>query len=218
MDPLLGSALIGAGSSLVSSLLGGGNNHAGRDQRQAISFANRSAITDKVAAAKEAGISPLYALGAPVISTTSQVGDTGSSLGSTIASMGADVSRAVAASQSDVERKIQALTLDKAALENDYLREQIASVRARTAREAGPAYPVIPVTSNPLPGMNGVSLGVQYPGLGNKAENDYSDIGGNIFGGAALVNDTVRDLEAWFRSNFPSMKGYERYLPFNLYK
>lgn len=224
MDPVIGGALISAGSNVAGRLIdsvfgGGGNNHAGRDARQAVRFANRSAILDKVAAAKEAGISPLYALGAPTgaFSTWAGGGSSSAGIGSTLSEMGADVGRAVASQQNPVERRIQELTLDKAALENDYLREQIASVRARTMREAGPAYPVMPVTSNPLPGSN-ASLGVQYPGLGQKAENDYSDIGGNIFGGSALVNDTVRDLEKWFRSTFPDMKQYERYLPFNLYR
>lgn len=145
MDPIIGGALISAGSQLIGGLLGSGkNNHAGRDQRQAISYANRSAILDKVAAAKEAGISPLYALGAPTISATSQVGEAGggNGLGQTLAAMGQDVGRAVAAQQSDLERKVQALTLDKAALENDYLRAQINSVRVRTIRESGPPMPV----------------------------------------------------------------------------
>ena len=75
-----------------------------------------------------------------------------------------------------------------------------------------------PVTVLPLPGSGGGKLGVQYPNLGQNAENHYSDIGGNIFGGAALANDTVRDLEAWFRGNFPDMRQYEKYLPFNLFR
>lgn len=141
MDPVITSALISGASSLAGSLLGNKNNHAGRDQRQAIEFANRSSVLDKVAAAKEAGISPLYALGAPTISTTSQVGSS-DTLGSTLASMGQDVSRAVAAGQSATERQLTALTLEKAGLENEYLRSQIASVNSRTARESAPAIPL----------------------------------------------------------------------------
>lgn len=146
--PVVAAAGISALSNLAGSLIGGGdsNNHAGRDQRQAISFANQSAILDKVKAAKKAGISPLYALGAPAISGPGvNVGSSGGpSLGQTISEMGADVSRAVAAGQTAEERALQALTFEKAALENDYLREQIASVRARTARESGPAIRAVP--------------------------------------------------------------------------
>lgn len=146
MDPLIASAAISAGSSLLGGLLGGGsNNHAGRDQRQATSYAIRASVLDKVAAAKEAGISPLYALGAPVMSASSAVGSPGNSnLGQTISNMGQDISRAVAAQQTDIERKIQGLTLDKAALENEYLRAQIASLRARTIQQVAP--PIGPVT------------------------------------------------------------------------
>lgn len=145
MDPILGSALISAGSNLVGSLLGGKNNHAGRDQRQAISFANRSAVLDKVAAAKEAGISPLYALGAPTISASSAVGDTGEPLGTTISKMGADVSRAVAAGQSQEERQLTALALEKAGLENELLRAQTSKVKADVLNSV-PALPSEQVT------------------------------------------------------------------------
>lgn len=173
MDPIIGGALISAGSQVIGGLLGSGkNNHAGRDQRQAISYANRSAILDKVAAAKEAGISPLYALGAPTISATSQVGEGGGNgLGQTLAGMGQDIGRAVAAQQTDLERKVQQLTLDKAALENDYLRAQINSVRVRTIRESGPPMP----EAGPAPGplrperlqdpsrTKGLNAGIGYP-------------------------------------------------------
>lgn len=145
MDPIIGGALINAGSSLLGNLLGGGtNNHAGRDQRQATSYAIRASVLDKVAAAKEAGVSPLYALGAPVISASSAVGSpsSGGSLGQTLSDMGHDVGRAVAAQQTAAERALQNLTLEKAGLENDYLRAQIASIRARTIQQSAPAIPL----------------------------------------------------------------------------
>lgn len=158
--PLVLAAGISAASSLAGQLLSGKPNHTGRDQRQAIAYANRSAVLDKVAAAKEAGISPLYALGAPVISGggVSVGGDSG--LGSTISSMGADISRAVAAGQTSEERALQALTLEKAALENDYLKAQIGSLRTRTAKEAlPPPFPgAMPEQVSPAQHTPGVNI------------------------------------------------------------
>lgn len=220
MGPLTMAALGSAASSVIGkgidALTGGGNVDSPTMKEMA--GAQRAAIRGKIEAADKYGISRLYALGAPTMSTGFSTGGSEPTLGAQLSDMGADVSRAVAAVQSDEERALQALTLEKAGLENDFLRAQIQSVNMRTARESGPAYPVIPVTSNPLPGMGGGFLGVQHPGLGQKAENDYSDIGGNIFGGAALVNDSVRDVEAWFRRNFPSAERLEPYLPFNLFR
>lgn len=149
MDPIIGGALISAGSSLVGSLLGSGtNNHAGRDQRQATSFANRSAVLDKVAAAKEAGISPLYALGAPVISASSAVGTPSSNeLGSTLASMGQDIGRAVASKGDAVQRQLLKLQLEGAALDNDMKRAQINSINARNG-QGGQLPPVMPIVGD----------------------------------------------------------------------
>ena len=76
---------------------------------------------------------------------------------------------------------MQPLLLEKAGLENDYLRAKIASeMRLATQAGTGPGMPV--------PGM-GVNVPVQYPGLGQEAENNYSDIGGLVYGGAAMLND-----------------------------
>lgn len=142
--PVVAAAGISAAANLAGQLIGSGPD--GPDHLfKKTAEANEAAIAGKMAAAKKYGISPLYALGAPTISGPGvSVGGGGQSLGQTISEMGADVSRAVAAGQTAEERALQALTFEKAALENEYLREQIASVRARTARESGPAIPAAP--------------------------------------------------------------------------
>jgi len=143
MDPVIGGALISAGSKLAGGLLGLAgaekNNHRGREAREAV----YNSVAQRVKAARDWGISPLYALGAPTYSgAISTGGDNGlGSLGASLSDMGADIGRAVAAGQSEEERAIQRLTLEKAALENDYLRAQIGSVRVRTMREVGPPLP-----------------------------------------------------------------------------
>lgn len=192
-------ALIGGGISAVGSLLGGlfgssSNNHAGRDQRQATSYAIRASVLDKVAAAKEAGISPLYALGAPVMSASSAVGSpsaSGDTLGQSLAAMGQDVGRAVAATQSAAQRQLQNLTLQKAGLENDYLRAQIASINARTAQQMGPARPAVD-----LPGDFG-SLTPSGKTTAQDVQNEYGDIAENLFGLGHMTEDGIRSFYHW---------------------
>lgn len=145
MDPTVIAAGISSAGNLLGGLLGGSNNHAGRDARQQLDYAIEQSVLGKVKAAKKAGISPLYALGAPVMSsswTPASGSDPG--LGGALASMGQDISRAVATRQTEPERQLQALTLEKAGLENEYLRSQIASIRANTSRQ---------VVGPPAPGM-----------------------------------------------------------------
>lgn len=191
-DAIIGAG-ISAGSKLLGGLLGGStNNHAGRDQRQATSYAIRASVLDKVAAAKEAGISPLYALGAPVMSASSAVGQpSGSTLGETLSGMGQDIGRAVAATQSAAERQLQALTLQKAGLENDYLRAQIASINARTAQQMGPARPAVD-----LPGDFG-TLTPSGKTTAQEVQNEYGDIAENLFGLGHMTEDAIRSFYHW---------------------
>lgn len=145
MDPVVTGALINAGSSLLGGLLGGNtNNHAGRDQRQATSYANYSAVVDKVRAAKDAGISPLYALGAPVISASSAVGQpaAGGGIGDTLKSMGQDIGRAVSSQQTIAQREATRLALESAQLDNDIKRSQLQKMSTGLP-------PVMPIVGSP---------------------------------------------------------------------
>lgn len=170
------------------------NNHAGRDQRQATSYAIRASIIDKVAAAKEAGVSPLYALGAPVMSTTSAVGSpsSGPSLGQTLSNMGTDVSRAVATMQTADQRLATKLALEGASLDNDLKRAQIASTLGRVGQGAGPPRPNIEL---PL------GLGTVTPGGKTRAmdvQNEYGSILEDVFGIPHFVEDAGNSFLKWY--------------------
>lgn len=188
MDPIIGGALISAGSSLASKLFG----DSGPDPKKTSpGDAFHSEFSQRMKMAERFGISKLVMAGAPASSGWSgSVGGGEPSWGDTFASMGQDLGRAVAAKASAPERQLQALLLDKAGLENEFLRTQIASVKMRTLRESAPALPI--------PDRSGGRLPVAHPMLGQEAENHYSDIGGNIFGGAALVNDSDAAANQWF--------------------
>lgn len=196
MDPILGGSLISAGSSLLGSLFGGSGDTDWRRQKTVM----KNQIQWKVADAKAAGISPLYALGAP---TTSWSGSVGSepSIGNTLASMGQDIGRAVAAKSTDAERAIQALTLDKAALENEFLREQIRSIRTRTIRESAPPLPgLVPERAVPPQRTTGVNFGrgsKSHPRFSDAQtyEDRYGELGGSILGLINIPADAIHNTD-----------------------
>jgi len=156
MEPI--SALIGAGSSLLGGLLGQSNASKIAEQQSQQAELNRqmqlkfaqNAIQWKVADAKEAGIHPLYALGASTSSYSPvSIGSTAdNSLGEGIAKAGQDISRAVSAT---ADRELRALQLQKMTLDvegqsiaNDVARAELASKLARVAQPGSPpAYPVV---------------------------------------------------------------------------
>lgn len=191
MDPMVVAAGINAASTLAGGLMG--DRSTGGDMRN-MREANTAAIAGKIKAADKFGISRLYALGAPTVSPAVNVGG-GPTLGETISSMGADVSRAVAAGQTEAERTLQALTLDKAALENDFLREQIASIRARTARESGPALPA--PNKLRLPGGFG-TVTMRDPKYAQKVQDWGGDLAENVFGTLGGVEDMINSFATWY--------------------
>ena len=182
--PAIVAAGISAAADLAGGLIGSGsNNHRGRENREAI----YNSVAQKVKAARDWGISPLYALGAPIYSPSAPVGGGDPVMGQAISNMGQDVSRAVAAGQTDAERALQALTLEKAGLENDYLRAQITSVRTRTLREVGPSLPGnLRGRDISLP-LSSVLPGPKWkvePGVSNSQDvaDEYGDIAQELYG------------------------------------
>jgi len=180
----IGQAVLSGGLQAAGSYLSA--NAADKASKKAYKRAKefaQSGIQWKVADAAAAGINPYFALGAPT-ATYSDSGVGVDPLGAALESMGQNVSRAALANTSPSDKisaAMQPLLLEKAGLENDYLRAKIASeMRLATQAGTGPGMPV--------PGM-GVNVPVQYPGLGQEAENNYSDIGGLVYGGAAMLND-----------------------------
>lgn len=132
--------LIPAAGNLIGGLLG--SKSAKDANKQNIKLQKQFAqqgIQWKVADAKAAGIHPLYALGAQTASfAPSSVGDP---LGGAISDMGQNIGRAVDAASSSGDRllnkAITSLQLERAGLENELLRSQIARERA----QLGPGFP-----------------------------------------------------------------------------
>lgn len=138
-------ALISAGTSLISGFLGRKSQEEANEKNAALQkeFAQNS-IQWKAADAKKAGIHPLYGIGAQTITPqASYVGDT--SMPSALAQVGQDIGGAVDRTRtapqklSAVSQTAQALELERASLQNDYLRAQIAETVART--NSAPPFP-----------------------------------------------------------------------------
>lgn len=163
--PAFGAALAAAGptlskigtfagglGSLASGLgIGGGGSGAGAAARTAKSVGEANLQNSYASArnlpkaivkgAKRAGLHPLAVLGSPVAASQGvSVGGGASSNGFDPASIGQGIDRALNAGRSGVQRKLDELALEKAGLENDYLRTQIAgSQRAITNTAAVPS-------------------------------------------------------------------------------
>lgn len=139
-------ALIGAGSSLIGGLLG---NKSAKDAAKANLKAQKqfaqNGIQWKVKDAQKAGIHPLYALGAQTTSfTPSFVGS--NSLAEGVAQAGQNIGRAIDSGHTSNERmsnRLEALTVQRAELENAKLASEIALLQQ-------PGSPPAALTENPI--------------------------------------------------------------------
>lgn len=116
----------------------------------------QSGIQWKVEDAKKAGVHPLYALGANTTSFSPV--SVGSPLAEGISRMGQDVSRAMHATSNPMQRTVMGLTVEKAGLENELLRAQIAKLRNQSG-------PPVPTATDPwsIPGQSGSGITVTNP-------------------------------------------------------
>lgn len=154
---MLGS-LISAGAQLAGGLFGMSSAKDAREQANAHSLRQealqrefaQNGITWKVRDAQRAGIHPIYALGSSGASytPTAQAFTADTSMPAAMAAAGQDIGRAVNATRSGTQRldaftrTAQALQLEKAGLENEVLRMEIASKAGRIRQENAPAMPI----------------------------------------------------------------------------
>lgn len=137
MLPAIIAGVAGLAGGLLSRRSAESNYNKNVDMQR--EFAQQG-VRWKVEDAKKAGVHPLYALGANTQSFSPIAVQDG--LGSSIANMGQDISRAVSATQTAAERarsgaRMGQLALERAELENELLRSQIA----KTNSQLGPPFP-----------------------------------------------------------------------------
>lgn len=176
------ASVISGGASIVGGLLGKSSadkateaslTNAANNNALQKEFAKQG-IRWRVNDAKKAGIHPLYAMGASIPgftpSSVSLGGD--NSLGRSIASAGQDVGRSVAATQTKTEREgsiAYKLSLERASLENDLLRSEIA----RNTAQMGPPLPSGAGGNPHLPGQ-GLPPGVEVSPVQYGASTSYA--------------------------------------------
>lgn len=164
--PLVASALIGAGGSVLGGLFG-------QRSQQKMAEANikyqkqfaKNAVQWKTEDSLKAGIHPLFGLGAQTHSFAPvAVGD---SIGPAISQAGQEIGRAVGASmtgeQQATSKVLATLGVERASLENDLLRSQIRAINA-------------PGSPPPLPSVSGDnSSPIKMFGHAVQASPSFSD-------------------------------------------
>lgn len=159
------SALISAGANLLGNLFNKSSQEDYNRQQMQIAQQNVAAqkefaqhgISWKVADAQAAGLHPLAALGAQTTSF-SPVSVGGSAPQMDFGSLGQDLGRAAKAMASSDAReavdqeRMRKLELERAGLQNDVLRAELASKLSTQSRGAGQLGPPMPVHGSvPLP-------------------------------------------------------------------
>lgn len=148
--------LISAGTNLIGGFLNRGEARANRESQERMAQQNialqkqfaQEGIRWKVEDAKQAGIHPLYALGANTSSFSPvSIGNTAdTSLGDSMSRAGQDIGRAINATRTAPEREAAmqqtALQLEGLKLDNDIKRAAIASSVQKLRANANPPMPV----------------------------------------------------------------------------
>lgn len=164
MDPLITSALVQTGGSLLSGLLGGKKKRGPsfQDQLAMNGMMIDNTMGSTMAAAEKHGVHPLYALGAPLspsINFTAGGDDREprmNRMAGAAADMGQNIGRAIYARGTPEERAFAKITaqqaLERGHLENELLKSQIAQIRTsgpgNAVRSPDPRYPsqnVLPI-------------------------------------------------------------------------
>lgn len=199
---MLGS-ILGAVGGIASAFLG--KSQADKNVKLQKEFAQKG-IQWKVDDANKAGIHPLYALGANTTSF-SPVSVGGPDL-SFLGDMGQDIDRSRMATSSapirGASRALEALTLERASLENDLLRSQI---RRSNAPSVGPALPgMIPEEVVNPQRTSGVNVGV--PVVSNphfsdaqSYEDRYGELGGSALGLLNFPADIYHAAKKYIRDH-----------------
>lgn len=197
MDPIIGGALVGAGSNLLGGLLGrrSSDRAAAQNLKQQREFAQKG-IRWRVADAKAAGLHPLYALGAQTHSF--QPITVQDSLGPALSAAGQDISRAMYQSASAGDRaaaKVQAaLQTENMGLQNDLLRAQIAKLQGGQVSPPIPNVGVYdakpPEVLNSRPGASHITAGPAGPAY---TEADFGPFKLNLF--SQPVSEQLEDME-----------------------
>lgn len=190
------SALASGVSNTIGTVLNYKANKDAISSQEKLSQANvdwqrefaQNGIRWRVADAQEAGMHPLYALGAsiPTFSPVSSNFSANTAVGDGVREFGQNLSRAIQANMDPRERaagKMVALQVERGELENELLRSQIA----REKSQLGPGLSIPgPLPGSSVPGVGEIPVLVEEmplqriagePGMGWQEPGAVSDVG-----------------------------------------
>lgn len=202
-------SIIGAIGGLIGSLFDKSASDKAQETQMEIAERNialqkefaQTGIQWKAADAKAAGIHPLYALGATTHSFAPV--SVGTPPPTDFANVGQNLGRAIDATRtgdqkaSAFDETVRNLTLQKMGLENEVLASQLRTINAGNT----PAFPggsprLIDGQGNApiMSGAGGLVTVTVNPANtpAQDAENQYGEIGGEIFGVGNLISDLVK--------------------------
>lgn len=172
--------LIAAGSSIIGGLLGQSSAEKNAKRQEALQreFAQNS-IQWKAADAEKAGISKVFAMGAPTTSYA-PVSVGASPLGSSVADAGQHIGRAMeaqagpAARVAGVAAEIQQAQLDGLKIDNDIKRADLLSKMA-TRNQPGQPPPILDSETTAIPGQgnSGIKLEKQISPSGSLPQKSF---------------------------------------------
>lgn len=190
-------AIIGGAISAGSSLLGGMLNNTAADNAADEAWDRQKKVLTKqiqwrVEDAVKAGLHPLAALSVNPASGPPAAAVFDSGLGNAGAALGDAVERVTDPMQK-AQIAMQRLQLERATLDNDLIRSNIASQRMRNIQQSTPGVRsttgndvlVNPFTDAPFP--------MKHPDNAQIAQNAYGEPGEWWFGGANMVADWIRN-------------------------
>lgn len=179
MDPLVTSALISTGGSLLGNLFGGGMSAASSarfNYRTQKEFA-KNQIGWRVADAKRAGIHPLAALGMNPASSSPVAVPGESSSGDVFRDAGQNIGRAIASGQTTLERLNERLIESQIAgqdLDNEYKAQEIMSRQNLLYGQVPPS-----ISLNPSPQEMSAQDELGRVAASNPFWQRYTDISGD---------------------------------------
>lgn len=194
-------------ASAVAGLIGSGidawvsQSNAKRNIKMQREFAQHG-VRWKVDDAKKAGVHPLAALGAQTHSFSPV--SVGSDFGTSLANAGQDISRAMNATRTGEERQnayqktLMDLQIERGGLENEILRQQLASSIARSVQASGPPMQSHGKTSESgaVPTIMGFGQATtRDPRMFSAAqtvEDEYGDIAGGLIGTGAYLDALMK--------------------------
>lgn len=225
--------LASLGGKVADRLLGVQDRRQSQDfamQQQAANLAAQREFAQmgirwKVDDAKAAGIHPLYALGAQTHSFSPIAVSSGDNPATSFGSMGQDISRAVNAGrtaderQSAVSETLQKLSVERASLENDILRQKLRSNIAA----AQPAIPSVVPEANNFEERPQLMAGEKWPTNphwvnAEDVEKRYGDLVQELYGAGVLAADTWHNWNNWSRARDTRANDDRRYRKLSRYR